>query len=287
LALCVALILAYVGLGLAVLPPGPSGGSLTGAVALGLVWLVGAVLLERLQRRPWRQCLAVVTPARAAWVLGAAIGVHLFFRAFMSWKAQLPFWRPFTWDTWLADLDWWLHGGDPARFIPSPWLPALDAIYYAWFPVLALVVLWMAWWGDWRFFLAFAFTWIVLGTGVALAAPSAGPIFYQGVTGDARFGAPLTGLTTRVVADALWSAYSEGRPTSISAFPSLHVAIPALYVAAMWRTRLRWPAVLFWALTLLGSIGLLWHYAVDSYAGTLGALGCWWVTGKLTTAPSR
>ena len=108
-----------------------------------------------------------------------------------------------------------------------------------------------------------------------------------GYNRNARFGAPLTGLTTRVVADALWGAYKEGRPTSISAFPSLHVAIPALYVAAMWRTRLRWPALLFWALTLLGSIGLLWHYAVDSYAGTLGVLGCWWITGKLVTPPPR
>ena len=38
----------------------------------------------------------------------------------------------------------------------------------------------------------------------------------------------------------------------------------------LWRTRLRWAAVVFWALTLVGSVALGWHYAIDGYAGTLG-----------------
>ena len=27
---------------------------------------------------------------------------------------------------------------------------------------------------------------------------------------------------------------------------------------------------------------LAWHYAIDGYAGILGALACWWLAGRLT-----
>jgi hypothetical protein len=208
----------------------------------------------------------------------------VFFRAFMAWKAMIPVWAPFRWDPQLAAVDAWLHGGDPWRYIPTASLPFLDAVYYAWFPLLAVMVLWQAWQGEIRFFFAFALAWIVLGTGVALLVSSAGPVFYQGVTGDPRFaGLDLDpSLTARRVADALWAAYRAGEPTSISAFPSLHVAVPALYCAVLWGTRLRWPAVGFLLFTSVGSVALGWHYAVDAYAGVIGAVVCWMLAGWLS-----
>jgi hypothetical protein len=43
-------------------------------------------------------------------------------------------------------------------------------------------------------------------------------------------------------------------------------------------------ALVLWVYTgivLIGSVNLGWHYAVDGYAGILGAIACWWVAGRM------
>ena len=82
----------------------------------------------------------------------------------------------------------------------------------------------------------------------------------------------------------LWAAYQGsdgGWIKGIAAMPSIHVAMPALYALA---SRGAW-RVLWWgftALTLVGSVALAWHYAVDGYAGILLAWLMWRVAGWVT-----
>ena len=65
--------------------------------------------------------------------------------------------------------------------------------------------------------------------------------------------------------------------------PSLHVAVAAYLACVALDTR-------WWAIRLLGmayafvilvaSVVLGWHYAVDGYAGALGAWAIWWAVGR-------
>jgi hypothetical protein len=57
--------------------------------------------------------------------------------------------------------------------------------------------------------------------------------------------------------------------------------MPTLYALCCpiaWLRRLLW---VFMALVAAGTVALGWHYAVDAYAGILGAVACWWVAGRV------
>ncbi|HEU5041746.1 MAG TPA: phosphatase PAP2 family protein [Gemmatimonadales bacterium] len=253
--------------------------------------IVGAVVAERLRARvsyaaAWR---ATVTRKALLRLAAGAVGAQVFFAAFMAWKAHLPAWGHWWADPLLADLDARLHGGDAWRlFTPfgEPGLRLLDFVYHLWLPGLALMIGWRAWAGDVRFFTAFTIAWIAMGTGIALLLHSAGPVFYEQVTGLPRY-APLLArldslpLQTNAGRHILWAVYASDQPSSISAFPSLHVAMPTLYALCCpiaWLRRLLW---VFMTLVAAGTVALGWHYAVDAYAGILGAVACWWIAGRV------
>jgi membrane-associated phospholipid phosphatase len=69
----------------------------------------------------------------------------------------------------------------------------------------------------------------------------------------------------------------------ISAMPSMHVTIATLNALLCWRIdrRLGVAASAFAVLIFLGSIMLLWHYAVDGIAGVFIACLCWSAAGAL------
>ncbi|HET9777156.1 MAG TPA: phosphatase PAP2 family protein, partial [Gemmatimonadaceae bacterium] len=99
-------------------------------------------------------------------------------------------------------------------------------------------------------------------------------------------------LTARQYQTYLWAQYTSGNAgltTGITAFPSLHVSSATLLALALqsWR---RWAGIVGWAfvvLTLLGSVYLGWHYALDGYASILGMLGIWRIAGYLTSPAAR
>jgi hypothetical protein len=140
-------------------------------------------------------------------------------------------------------------------------------------------------------------TWVV-GSLAAIVVSSAGPIYYTRVTGLRDHYVELLGRLRVVPLEAsrlqtlLWETYVHPNPSfakGIAAFPSLHVAMPALYAVSTpprWRV-VRWLWILMTLMTLVGSIVLAWHYAVDGYAGILLALGCWWIAGRSAGAAAR
>jgi hypothetical protein len=139
-------------------------------------------------------------------------------------------------------------------------------------------------------------TWILLGTGAAILFSSAGPCFFAHVTGLPDPYASLMAylhranesfpISTLGAQGLLWDAYSLHRFSAfagISAMPSMHVASATLFALLGWRTN-RWLGIAFtgfFGLILIGSVHLGWHYAIDGYAGAIGALFIWWLTGRI------
>jgi hypothetical protein len=225
----------------------------------------------------------------------------IFFWSFAAWKSYIPIFVPFRWDPALAVLDRRLHGGDPYRLLAFLERPSvtllLDRIYFSWNYLLVILVLWHGWFGTRlsraRFWLAFVLTWILLGTVVATAISSAGPCFYLRVTRHPGpyqalmdYLASVRGLGIFVAQDYLWSAHEARRVVfggGISAFPSLHIAIPVLAACAAWgRHRLAaWAFIGFAVLIWIGSILLAWHYALDGEASAILVPGIWWLSGRL------
>jgi hypothetical protein len=117
----------------------------------------------------------------------------IFLNTFGWWKGAIPVLHPFALDAALTSLDRWLHLGRH----PWEWLQpmlgrqaitqAIDVAYWLWVLIVPCAILWQGWSRDIRtqrqFFLAFALTWMLLGSGLAILLSSAGPCYYEAVVG--------------------------------------------------------------------------------------------------------
>ena len=248
--------------------------------------------------------------AFSVWRLGGfllvLVALPFFARAFIGWKAAIPSINPFTWDLQFAAWDATLHGGaQPWEILQPllgrPWATRLlDGVYLMWHLVLVSVVVWQAWNPDrgarLHFLLAFILAWILLGTGLATLFSSAGPCYFARVTGQpdpyARLFEYLHAVDVRTplgnlrAQDWLWTNYQSGvENVSISAMPSMHVALPMLYVLASLRKPiLAWGFAIYALLIFLASVHLGWHYAIDGYVSVLAVPLVWWVAGRLARA---
>ncbi|HSB52959.1 MAG TPA: phosphatase PAP2 family protein [Gemmatimonadales bacterium] len=253
-------------------------------------WVLGPVLALTLgfAGRIWQRSGRVVAWARLWSVVVAFTITQAFLLTAVAWKVAIPSWRGFVWDARLAAADMMLHGGvTPDHFLRWVPLTAMDRFYLGWFAVFALMTAWQAWELNGRYFTAMAVLWTALGAGLGTLVASAGPCYLEFVTGSPLYHPLMAhldghGLTARQLQETLWLAY-RGRRTGIvagiSAFPSMHVAVPALYTLAIPRWRVL--TVPFLLLTLVGSVALGWHYAIDGYAAVLGAGLCWWLAAPL------
>jgi hypothetical protein len=281
------------------------GGALAAAL---LAWRLGRIAAARSP-----------TPARdlACWAAAffrgnalAATALHtmalffLFGVGFAVLKGAIALLAPFSWDAALADLDRTLHFGRYPHewlqpLLARPWIVyGVNFAYNLWFLVLVAAFVACACATGRRalrhqYLMSFMLVWFVGGFLIAAGFSSAGPAFYARIgvgelyaplmqalqAADARY--PIWALEGQ---DLLWQGYTGGRPGSagISAFPSMHVATATLFALAARRLhpRLVPLGLAYWAVIMLGSVLLAWHYAADGYAATLIALVAWRLCGR-------
>ena len=230
-----------------------------------------------------------------------------FMSTFSSFKQVITVIHNFSWDYRLMRLDYILHfGHHPWEFfrffLNYPYIiKIIDYIYILWFPILFLSCLWMAWSQrrklKLQFFINLCLAWIILGTILAIIFSSAGPCYYaKVVTGKPDPYSPLMSRLNEIHTSmplfairnqiGIWKAY-ENRVWlpfgGISAMPSLHIAIAVIFALAGWRVN-RYLGILlivYVFITLIGSIILGWHYAVDGYVSILLTILIWKVVEKI------
>lgn len=236
------------------------------------------------------------------------LALIFFFSTFTSMKMLIPHIQPFRWDKLFADIDRFVHfNTDPWAFLvpllgTPPFAFVISLIYILWLGVLFFVLYWQLFSLKnpllrMRFFYAFILTWALQGTFLAIILSSAGPCFYEYITGSGRFTplfdhlrdaasyVPIWALDTQ---DRLWQAYQSGEKligSGISAMPSIHVATAYLFMLLGWRMDSKAAGTgftLFFIFILIGSVYLGWHYAIDGYVAILLTHITWHVSGKIS-----
>jgi membrane-associated phospholipid phosphatase len=249
-----------------------------------------------------------LTRARACDVVLMLGMLPLSLAIFSAAKRTIPILHPFAFDRTLDTIERVVHGGRRPwewlqPFLSHPALTvSLDVFYHQTWPVVIagatiLAILLPAGRERTRFLVATVLVWLVVGTLAALLFSSAGPPYFAAITGNAGpYGALMVYLNqvdaVRPLLSvgghrALWAAYQQGTDAfgfGISAMPSVHVASSTLLAMAGWSVHRVLGSVLgaLAALTLLASVALGWHYAIDGYAGVLLAGVIWWGSGRIS-----
>ncbi|MGE3832173.1 MAG: phosphatase PAP2 family protein [Parvibaculaceae bacterium] len=248
---------------------------------------------------------SVLDPRRLANGVHGSLFVFLLMGGFTLWKNQVPRIQGFAWDNTFAALDRTLFAGVPPQdltqyLLGNPWITKLiDQNYVLWFPVLFASTLAVSFqpvrsFLRHRFMIALILAWGIGGVILANIFSSAGPVYFrkvaQGLDPYAAHFASLhtvdhmLGLEALSLQDTLWSTYARAQSfSSISAFPSMHVAIALLVFLACRHLSLgyRLASGAFAILIAIGSVHLGWHYAVDAYAGALIAVLSWWLANRV------
>lgn len=225
--------------------------------------------------------------------------------SFNAFKQRILPQAGFRYDADLAAIDRLLFGGDP-----GPWLHQLlgspattrffDTAYHGWFVLttlgLCVVGLCASTRTRGQYMLAYAAIWIILGSLLAWIVPAAGPAFYQvlvepagaepflfvheqlAIAGDTSF---LTSLGNQDYLRENFASSSLAMGGGISAIPSIHNAMAALFAIASFRVHklLGFLMIGFAMLIWIASVYLNWHYAIDGIAGAAGATVIWFGAG--------
>lgn len=218
---------------------------------------------------------------------------YLTYVAFRNLKSFVPFVNSHLWDRQLAGFDRFLFlGHDPAsllhQLLGTGWAAhVMSFIYIAWivFVPFSLVIA-LVWsrnvtGGAW-YVTAVAADW-VLGAATYFAVPTLGPIYARpsqftdiADTSVGRLSANMLAARQDVLADP----FATHAVQTIAAFASLHVGI--MVTVCIMAHLLGLPRVvktvlwLFFAVTVVATVYLGWHYVSDALAGSvLGAAGVW------------
>jgi hypothetical protein len=242
--------------------------------------------------RVWSPCeflrsLIAAAPFLVTW--------PFFMAGFTAMKSLLNDVVPFTWDTTFMEIGRALHFGHQ----PWQWLDienplvtrVLESAYAFWGVLLVAVPFAVALDragspARTRFLISIILVFILLGNVAAGAFMSAGPFWFEFTGARHNDYAGLFAYLTQADPNGdfsaisfqryLWHAYIKGATqlgTGISAFPSIHVAVATLYALYAWPLGRspRLAATIYLLLIMVGAVHLGWHYAVDCYAGFLGA----------------
>lgn len=243
-------------------------------------------------------------------VLGIAT-FFVFSAAYTGIKTRISTIMPFYADEVFADMDRWLFlGNDPWTYFAFLYeypaaIIAIDFFYDTWAAIL--VCTWIACFiiarkrpDAYRYNIAILLTWFIGGNVAALLLSSAGPCYYEFVTGDPNiYGDQMSALAaiqdgqlrSTIYQGILWDQYASNIYGfgGISAMPSMHCATSFLLVWAFghYHRYLKYFLVFFCVLICLSSFILAWHYAVDAVLAFGIAALCWYLSGVIIKSSSN
>lgn len=254
---------------------------------------------------------ALIKPKRVGRFLAGTVlmvtASLLFSSMFSTIKTGFPLGDGFQFDVAQANIDKAIHFGvDPWRYLyafaENVWVLRLIELNYNvfWFIFTYFTLYWVVTSPRTsplrvRYVLTWFLSWIIIGSVMASTWLSAGPAFYGFVTGDtARFGEQMAFLASTAgepnsafnFQAYLWHLYDSGQTgigSGISAFPSMHVGVVtvnALFISEMSR-RLAPYVWAYLAFTMMSSVYLGWHYAIDGYVSVITVTAIYWALRKL------
>jgi len=223
-------------------------------------------------------------------------------------KSLIPVIHPYWGDPLFARLDKWAHfGHTPQEFI----IPLvnnlgiahlLDVVYVAWL-ILTFVFAGYNTFIDRRvhrrlqFLWTFMLSWIFLGSILATALSSVGPLFFHDFYPS--IADPYAALAQNLddIGSSSFFFMTETRqlllgwahngelfnPNRISAMPSMHIAISWAWVLYTRRINkvLCAAMAVFCLLVFLSTLYFGMHYAIDAYFSILIVSLFWWVSGRI------
>lgn len=236
-----------------------------------------------------------------------------------SLKKAIPTIIPFCYDALFMKLDYILHFNHHPWSLLSPILSnttaigVIDNLYITWFFLLNLFTFWLSWSNRrklrMQFFMTNLLIFFIIGSFLATVFSSAGPCYYENVTGITQQNpykvlldklhdiednnpskyqdksiddnSPIIALQLQ---DNLWDNYiNKGNDYLhyISAMPSVHVACATLFALTVSGVNIYLAIIfwIYWAIIQIGSVILGWHYAVDGYLATIVTIGLWKMSG--------
>jgi hypothetical protein len=281
--------------------------------------LFTAISLQTMREKPERLLAALYQKIFGKYrlnerlIIGLPVGLSLpiLLSIFTSMKSNISRMVPFYADGILIKIDEVIFGMDAWRFFqPVFGFPVatlvLNFFYNLWFIAMSVMFFLVAFSLEdaarsrARFLLCFLLLWAVLGNLFATFFASVGPVYTDYFFADQRFAPLVAYLTEANQSVTVWvletQAYLLARSSAdgpmigsgISAFPSMHVAIAALYVVYCWSRGPvpRYLSLGFLGLVFIGSIQLGWHYAVDG-AFSIAAVLCFWPVSGWLIARTR
>lgn len=271
---------------------------------------VGSYIVGLDSKKSWKHIpditREIIEPHNILRYMLCVIAIYIALMCFSPAKSLISVMNPFQYDALISSIDKFLHFGRyPHEYfgfiLDNPkYVVFMDWFYISWFYYIYAYMAYVVFQpshsaGRIRLIACFCLCWVVLGGFVATLASSVGPIFWDHYVSAPNPYATLISTLQTIndnhyplmcldIAALLLEWQNDGNIVDLSgpsAMPSIHVAMVALFVFHSWNyNRFFFPLMLVYCLlTMIGSVVLAWHYALDGYVSIILMYIMWKLMG--------